>query len=110
MQSWIKILKKKPVSFLILGFVLLSAIVTIFRLTSVPPTHNETQDSSPIVGRSTSPIELSWPLSFSQSKQPKSASAVLKQAHVNDEQIKKLKTIYPLYDFTYSATDLHELF
>ena len=93
-QSWSKVLKRKPLAGIVLACVLVSAVVTVFRLASV--SKDEIKYRSSAHTRSTSPVELSWPLPLSQSKEAIAISTSLKRAPVNEEQIKKLKMIYPM--------------
>ncbi|XP_046458033.1 45 kDa calcium-binding protein-like [Daphnia pulex] len=95
-QSWSKLLKRKPLAGIVVVFVIISAIVTVFRLSS--RTRDEIIYSSSSQMRSTSPVELSWPLPLSQSKESIAIDTSFKRAPVGEEQIKKLKMIYPLLD------------
>ncbi len=94
-QSWSKLLKRKPLAGIVLVFVIISAIVTVFRLSSTTR-ENDIIDSSSSQIRSTSPVELSWPLPISQSKESIAIANSIKRAPVGEEQIKKLRMIYPL--------------
>lgn len=91
-----KVFKRKPVAGVFLVLVLISAVVTLFRLTYISKEDNEYISSSQT--RSTSPVELRWPLPLSQSQNQdsKASTPVLKRSAVNAEQIKKLRMIYPL--------------
>lgn len=91
-----KVFKRKPVAGVVLVLVLISAVITLFRLTYISKEDNEYISSSQT--RSTSPVELRWPLPLSQSQNQdsKASTPVLKRSAVNAEQIKKLRMIYPL--------------
>lgn len=94
-HSWTRLLKRKPLVGIVLAFVIFSAVVTVFRLSSSPRIEVAKYLSSSQT-RSTSAVELSWPVPLSQSKESSAVSAPLKRAPVDDEQIKKLRMIYPL--------------
>ncbi|KAK4011966.1 45 kDa calcium-binding protein [Daphnia magna] len=96
-HSWTRLLKRKPLVGIVLAFVIFSAVVTVFRLSSSPRIEVAKYLSSSQT-RSTSAVELSWPVPLSQSKESSAVSAPLKRAPVDDEQIKKLRMIYPLLD------------
>lgn len=93
-QLWTKLLKRKPIAGVLLAFVFVSAVLTVFRLTSV--SHEEIGSRSSSKERSTSPVELSWPLPLSYKGESAAITNALKKSPVNDEQIKKLKIIYPM--------------
>jgi hypothetical protein len=93
-QLWRKLFRRKPIAAVILGLVLFSAILTVFRLTnSSRDDHNVSSRSSS--GRSTSPVELSWPLPLT-SERLRRADIKSKKIFVDVDQVKKLKKIYPL--------------
>lgn len=104
-QLWSKLLKKKPITGVILGLVLVSAMVTVYRLasnsssqlTSGPRSEHGTGSFSN-TGRSTSPVELSWPLPFSHEEESSGKPLVTnrRKVHVDEDQLKKLKKIYPM--------------
>ena len=96
LQLWKKLFKRKPIAAVILGIVLFSAIITIFRLSNSSPSRDDHYVSSrSSSGRSTSPVELSWPLPLT-SERLKRADMKSKKIFVDVEQMIKLKKIYPL--------------
>ena len=96
LQLWKKLLKRKPIAAVILGLVLFSAIITIFRLSNSSPSRDDHYVSSrSFSGRSTSPVELSWPLPLT-SERLKRADMKSKKIFVDLDQMIKLKKIYPL--------------
>ena len=93
LQLWSKLFKRKPIAAVILGLVFFSAVFTVFRLSSASSKDEYASKSSS--GRSTSPVELSWPLPLT-SERLKRADASTKKIVVDADQKKKLQKIYPL--------------
>lgn len=94
-QLWKKLFKRKPIAAVILGLVLFSAIITIFRLSNSSSSREDNLSPRSSPGRSTSPVELSWPLPLT-SERLKRTDIKSKKIFVDVDQIKKLKKIYPL--------------
>lgn len=93
-QLWRKLFRRKPIAAVILGLVLFSAILTVFRLTNSSRDEDNVSSRSSS-GRSTSPVELSWPLPLT-SERLRRADIKSKKIFVDVDQVKKLKKIYPL--------------
>lgn len=108
-QLWSKLFKRKPITAVILGLVLISALLTVYRLASSTSSsssrdpHDDAQNSASYskTGRSTSPVDLSWPLPFPQEKESSKKHSIStttrRKITVDDNQLKKLKKIYPMY-------------
>ena len=94
-QLWSKLFKRKPIAAVILGLVFLSAVFTVFRLSTASSSRDAYIPSKARSGRSTSPIELSWPLPLT-SERLKRADMSSKKIVVDADQKKKLQKIYPL--------------
>lgn len=98
-QQWAKMFKRKPFTGVVLCAVVFLAFVTVLRLRqeSRETKHVEHVDNPT---RTFSPVELSWPLPLSSKKTSEKStvtSTKLKRKPVNEEQLKRIRKIHPLY-------------
>lgn len=95
-QVWAKMFKRKPSTGVLLCVVLVLAVITVIRLRQESPEGKHEN----LRTRTFSPVELSWPLPFSNketSDRPTVDTHKPKRVAVNEEQLKRLKKVHPLY-------------
>lgn len=103
LHVWRKILRRKPLAPLVLLVVLALAVATVLRLTASSSGDGDVSSSTRLE-RSTSPVELHWPLPLSKqeaasSRKPTfSPRSAKKLAPVGAEELKKLKDVFPKID------------
>ena len=97
LKIWRKAVRRKPLALLVLFIIFVLAFITVVRLAGTSNSNYETRPSSR-VERSTSPVELSWPLPLTgEETSPKVPFGPLKKklGPVSAEELKKLHDVFP---------------
>jgi len=100
LKIWRKAVRRKPLALLVLFIIFVLAFITVVRLAGTSNSNYDTRPSS-IVERSTSPVELSWPLPLTgKETSPKVPFGPLKKklGPVSAEELKKLHDVFPKID------------